>query len=116
MTSERRSPRVASSLEPHVAAAISYAGGLVTGLVLLVIEKDDRFVRFHAMQSTLTFSCVLVAHLILTGLPLVGRALYWPFIIGVTMLWLFLMTQAFLGKVYKLPYIGDLAGQELSKG
>ena len=97
-----------------MAAAVAYAVGLITGLVLLVIEKDDRFVRFHAMQSTLTFSCVLVAHLILTGLPYIGRALYWPFIVGITMLWLFLMTQAFLGKVYKLPYVGDLAAQELA--
>ena len=104
-----------SGFEPHVAAAVAYAAGLISGLILLVIEKDDRFVRFHAMQSTLTFSGVLVAHLVLTGLPLVGRLLYWPFIVGVTMLWLFLMTQAFMGKVYKLPYVGDLAEQELAR-
>jgi len=102
-----------SGLSPQVVAVLAYLGGVITGIVVLSVEKEDRFVRFHAMQSTITFFVVLVAHLALTGLPVVGRALYVPFVLGVAVLWVFLMVQAFNGKRYKLPYIGDFAERQL---
>ena len=100
-------------LSPQIGGAIAYLGGAVTGIVLLAMEKDDRFVRFHAMQSTVTFLGVLVAHLLLSGVPIVGGLLYIPFVLGVIGLWVFLMVQAFQGKLYKLPYIGDFAEHQL---
>ncbi len=99
--------------DPKVAATIAYFGGMMSGIVFLIAEKEDRFVRFHAMQSTITFLGVLVLHLVLLGLPLVGRMLYKPFIVGVVGLWFFLMFKAFTGRTYKLPYIGDLAEQQV---
>ena len=38
-------------LAPNVAAAISYIW--IVGLVLFFMEKDNKFIRFHAMQSVL---------------------------------------------------------------
>ena len=102
-----------SGLPPHVVAVLAYLGGVITGIVVLYVEKEDRFVRFHAMQSTVTFLIVLVAHLALTGLPVVGRVLYLPFVLGVAALWVFLMVQAFNEHRYKLPYIGDFAERQL---
>lgn len=98
---------------PEVAAVLAYVGGLITGIVMLAVEKEDRFVRFHAMQSTVTFLIVFFAHLAMTGLPVLGRALYYPFVVGVAALWVFLMVQAFNGQRYKLPYIGDFAERQL---
>lgn len=102
-----------SRLSPQLLAAFAYLGGVITGVVLLSVEKEDRFVRFHAMQSTMTFLIVLVAHLALTGLPVLGKALYVPFVLGVAALWVFLMVQAFNGHRYKLPYIGEFAERQL---
>ena len=102
-----------SRLSPQLVAALAYLGGVITGVVLLSVEKEDRFVRFHAMQSTVTFLIVLVAHLALTGLPVLGKALYVPFVLGVAALWVFLMVQAFNGHRYKLPYIGEFAERQL---
>jgi uncharacterized membrane protein len=102
-----------SGLSPQVVAVLAYLFGVITGIVVLTVEKEDKFVRFHAMQSTITFLLVLVAHLALTGLPVVGRALYVPFVLGVAVLWGFLMVQAFNGHRYKLPYIGDFAERQL---
>jgi uncharacterized membrane protein len=102
-----------SGLPPHVVAVLAYVGGVITGIVVLSVEKEDRFVRFHAMQSTVTFLIVLIAHLVLTGLPVIGKALYYPFVLGVAVLWVFLMVQAFNGHRYKLPYIGDFAERQL---
>jgi uncharacterized membrane protein len=106
-------PDAKGRLPPQVLGALAYIGGVISGVVILSMEKEDRFVRFHAMQSTVTFLIVLVAHLALTGLPVIGKALYYPFVLGVSGLWVFLMVQAFNGHRYKLPYIGDFAERQL---
>lgn len=94
---------------PRFLATIAYAGGIITGAVLLAVEKQDRFVRFHAMQSTVTFAGVLLGHLVLMGVPVFGLVLYLPFILTVVALWVFLMIKAWRGELYKLPYLGDFA-------
>lgn len=106
-------PTPGSNLAPNVAAVLAYVGGAITGIIMLIVEKRDRFVRFHAMQSTVTFLGVLVVHLMLRGLPLIGPLLYVPFVIGVVILWVILMFRAFNGETYKLPYIGDFAEHQL---
>jgi uncharacterized membrane protein len=97
----------------RVIAVLAYVGGALTGIVVLVMEKKDQFVRFHAMQSTVTFLLVLVANLLITSLPVVGRMAYYPFALAVTGLWIALMVKAFQGARYKLPYIGDFAERQL---
>jgi uncharacterized membrane protein len=103
------SPTPAGTSNPRFLAALAYAGGLITGAVLLAAEKKDRFVRFHAMQSVVTFLGVLLVHLILAGVPVLGLVLFLPFFLGVFGLWVFLMIKAWQGATYKLPYLGDLA-------
>jgi len=41
-------PKSQSGLEPNVAAALSYVLGAISGIIFLLIEKEDKFVRFHA--------------------------------------------------------------------
>ncbi|HUL75194.1 MAG TPA: DUF4870 domain-containing protein [Vicinamibacterales bacterium] len=101
------------NLDPNLAAALSYVGGMISGIVFLVLEKQNRYVRFHAMQSTITFLLVLVADLMLVGLGVVGMVLAVPFVIAVVVLWIFLMFKAMNGVRYKLPYIGDWAEQQV---
>lgn len=103
----------AGASDPRLIAALAYLGGVITGIVILSLEKKNRFVRFHAMQSTITFLGVLVLHLVLTGLPVIGSLLRIPFVIGSFGLWIFLMVKAFSGQTYKLPYVGDFAEQQL---
>lgn len=102
-----------TGLDPNLAGALAYLGGMVSGIVLLFIEKESRYVRFHAMQSTIAFLAVLLVHLILTATPIIGWVLIVPFILLVVALWVFLMYQALNGREYKLPYIGDVAERRL---
>jgi uncharacterized membrane protein len=39
------------NMDANAAGALAYIG--VVGLILIIIEKENRFVRFHAMQSLL---------------------------------------------------------------
>ena len=101
-------------LDPKLAAALSYLGGFISGIVFLVIEKDDRFVRFHAMQSTVFFLAVLVASIALNSIPLLGAFLY-AFLLfpAVVIIWLVLMFKAYNGEHFKLPVAGDFSEKKI---
>lgn len=101
-----------TGLDPKVAGLLCYLLGFVTGIIFLVLEKQSRFVKFHAMQSTVVFVAVIVINLVLSWIPIIG----WLASIIITpltfILWIVLMLMALQGKMYKLPYIGDWAEQQ----
>jgi uncharacterized membrane protein len=99
-----------TGLDANLAAAMSYLFFFLSGIVFLVIEKNSRFVRFHAMQSTLFFLAAFVVNVLLQSLAGLGTLLsimvLMPICIGA---WLVLMYKAFQGLKFKLPYFGDIA-------
>jgi uncharacterized membrane protein/ribosomal protein L40E len=104
-----------TSLEPNVAGLLCYLGIWITGLIFILIEKENKFVRFHAMQSIVTFGAFTVLWIpfyILRGLDILA-VLFGVFqaIIGILafVLWIVLMVKAYHGERYKLPIAGDIA-------
>ena len=99
--------------------ALSYLLGPVTGIAALLMEKKNEFVRFHAMQSTILFGGLFIFNIALGIVPILGwiiAILISPVLMIVTfILWLILMWNAYNGKKYKLPYIGDLSEKQLAK-
>ena len=98
-----------TGLHQNLAAALAYALGLPGGVFFLFVEKQNRYVRFHAMQSVVTFAAASVVYLMLVSVPLVGQVLKIAFMIGVVGLWILLMYKALNGQWYKVPFIGDWA-------
>ena len=101
-----------TSLEPNVAGLLCYLGLWITGLIFILIEKENKFVRFHAMQSVVTFGAITVLWVVLQVLA----AMFWPFyFLGVpfwilsVVLWIVLMVKAYQGERFKLPVAGDFA-------
>jgi uncharacterized membrane protein len=47
----QEAPKTSIGLDQNIAGALCYLFGWVTGLVFYLIEKDNSFVRYHAMQS-----------------------------------------------------------------
>ena len=101
-------------LEANLAAALAYLGGFVTGLVLLAVEKENRFVRFHAMQSTVVFVAVLIISVVINSIPILGAFLY-AFLLfpAVVIIWLVLMFKAYNQETFKLPIAGDFAEKQI---
>jgi uncharacterized membrane protein len=109
-----------TGLAPHVAGALAYLLGPITGVLFLVIEKENRFVRFHAAQS-ITVGIVTIALAI--GLSLLGSVLAFIPVLGwiaallLTLvlgfgsfvLWLLLMWRASQGKEWEVPVAGGFA-------
>jgi uncharacterized membrane protein/ribosomal protein L40E len=104
-----------TSLEPNVAGLLSYLGIWITGLVFILIEKENKFVRFHAMQSIVTFGAFTVLWIpfsILSQMDIL-RVLFGILqaVTGILafVLWIVLMIKAYQGERYKLPIAGDIA-------
>ena len=106
--------RSSTGLDSNLAAALAYLLGFVTGVVLLIVEKENQYVRFHAMQSTVLFVAVLVITVALNAIPLLGALLY-AFIVfpAVVILWLVMMYKAYNGQRFKLPVVGEFAEKQL---
>jgi len=111
-------------MEPKTAAGLSYVLGWITGIIFFLMEKQNRFVRFHAMQSILFFGGLSVLSIVLqvvTGLNI-------PFLsfltfcvnglLGIVGLvgWIVLLINGFQGKYFKLPIIGDYAEKYANQG
>lgn len=115
-------------LSPNAAALVSYIWIPVTSAIVLVTEKENRMVRFHAFQAlfmglavfvaTILLSVVigvltLVAGAVSTSLGLlvsVGSLLVWLVIAAALLgLWVFCLVKAYRGEMYKLPVVGSYA-------
>jgi uncharacterized membrane protein len=97
----------------NVEALLCYALGWVTGLVFLLLEQKNAFVRFHAMQSLATFLGLFIISLVIGFIPVLGilvNILIWPLSV---VLWIVLMVKAYKGERYKLPVIGDFVEKQL---
>jgi len=112
-----------TGMQAKTEALVSYLLGWVTGIVFLVIERKNRFVRFNAAQSTIffgaTFILLALLHYIgafLGGIFLIGFVLgpvfaCASFVVGIPtlLIWLYLMMQSFRGKTVRLPIISGYA-------
>jgi uncharacterized membrane protein len=47
MAPENQSTR-GTGLQPNIAGLLCYLLGWITGIIFLIIEKEDKFVKFHA--------------------------------------------------------------------
>ena len=99
-----------TGLPKNTAAALSYVLGWLTGIVFLLIEKDP-FVRFHAMQSIITFGLLTI----ISFVPIIGWLLSPLAMIVGFVLWLVLIFKAYQGEEFKLPVIGDFAKKQVGK-
>ncbi len=105
--------KCSNGMQANLAALLSYLLGFITGIIFYLIEKDNKFVRFHAMQSIITFGALFVLNTILTLIPVI-RWVFMP-IIGITalILWVILMVKAYQGENFKLPFVGAIAEKQI---
>jgi uncharacterized membrane protein len=109
-----------TGLSPSLAAGLSYLAGPFSGVVILLAEHTNTFVRFHAWQSiiglgglaAITIGLLFTAFLGLLITPVLFTALYWlAFASGAAWLalWGVCLVKAFGGHAWKMPVAGDHA-------
>jgi uncharacterized membrane protein len=114
--------RAASStgLEPQFAGALAYLAGPFSGVIILLAERTNRFVRFHAWQSiiglgglgTIAVALLVSAFLGLFVSPGMFGTLYVSAGIAAVLwvvAWGVCLVRAFGGAAWKLPLAGKYA-------
>lgn len=117
----------AIGLDANLAAAIGYPIGIL-GLINFLIDKENKFVRFHGIQSVLysvgisvVFTVVWIVLMVLAfALAAVSEVL--GALMGILMTLLFLVFflaiigglfyaayKAYQGQIFKLPIVGNMA-------
>ncbi len=105
--------KTSTGLEANVAGLLCYVLGWISGLVFILIEKENKFVRFHAMQSIIVFGAITVASIIFRWIPSIGSILNLLLSFLALVLWIVLLVKAYQGIMYKLPWAGNLAEKQV---
>jgi len=100
-------------IDENLEAVLCYIVAWVTGIIFLVLEKENKFVRFHAMQSLVTFVVLFIAGMVAPIIPIIGGIISLLISPLVIILWLFMMYKAYQGEMYKLPYVGDFSEEQI---
>ena len=104
--------KTSSGMEENVVGLLCYVAWWVTGIIFLVIEKENKFVRFHAWQSIFTFAGITIIQIILGFIPIIGWILGIIVWILSIVLWIVCMMRAYQGKSFKLPIVGNIAANQ----
>ena len=102
-----------TGLDPNVAGLLSYVFGFITGIIFLVLEKENKFVKFHAMQSTTLSLSLFVASFVLVWIPILGWIVLMVAQIASLIAWIVCMIKAFQKEYFKIPVIGDFAAKQV---
>lgn len=103
------------NLEPNVEAALGYIPGVA--IAILMMEKENKIVRFHAFQSIFFWIAAFAAYsmAVVLRIAIIGIFLIPIVNLGVLFMWIFLMWKAYQGQDHELPVIGRLAREESQK-
>ena len=94
-----------TGLKKETAGALAYSLGPITGILMLLLDKDP-YVRFHAMQSIIVFGTLVVVQFVL-GITIILSALIPLTTLVGFVLWLVLMYKASQGEKWKVPVLGE---------
>lgn len=113
MAEQKDLGKSSTGMAPNLAAALSYLLGVITGIIFYVLEKENKFVRFHAMQSILFCGAWIVINVVLMIIPIIGWMMAGVVNVIGAVLWLIVLFKAFSGEEFKIPVIGDLAEKNI---
>ncbi|REJ09196.1 DUF4870 domain-containing protein [Halobacillus trueperi] len=104
-----------TGLEENVGGLLAYLLGFISGIVFLLIEKENEFIRFHAMQSVILFGFFFVFGFVVNFIPIIGLFVSLLMAPVSLVLWILLMVKAYQGERYHLPVTGKMAEEQLQK-
>ena len=104
-TPQQPAKKTSTGLEENVAGLLCYVLWWVTGVIFFFIEPQNKFVRFHAIQSICVFGFFWLLGMIFIWVPFV----YWIIWLVGVIFWIILMVKAYQGQIWKFPVAGNFA-------
>ncbi|MDQ3069044.1 MAG: hypothetical protein M3R55_04875 [Acidobacteriota bacterium] len=123
MTSEQSS---STGLPPNAAAALSYLAWWVSGLLFYLVERESRFVKFHAAQALVGLGgiwalgltlwvCAFAALFVSAAVfKVLLFAAYGVWLLGLGA-WGICLVKAWNGEEFELPWAGATARRMSSR-
>ncbi len=100
-----------TGIKENIAGLLCYLLAWITGLIFLLIEKENKTVRFHAWQSIFVFLPLTILSMVLSIVPVIG----WIITVITFVFWVVLMYKAYKGEKYKVRWAGDWAEKQVNK-
>ncbi|WP_422123822.1 DUF4870 domain-containing protein [Planococcus sp. X10-3] len=100
-------------LSENVAGLLTYLFGFVSGFIMLIVERENRFVRYHALQSiyiSIVFACAYLLLGMLPGVSWISTMILAP---ATLVMWIILMLNAYKGRYCRVLYISEFANKQL---
>lgn len=110
---DKKKGKTESGLDENLAGLLCYV--FIGAIIFLFIEKENRFIRFHAIQALLTGIVMFVFSIVLTAIPLLGLLLSILLTPVYLVFWIFLMYKAYQGEYFKVPVIGEIAQKQVDQ-
>lgn len=115
-----------SGLAPNVASLLCYVCTIITGIIFLVIEKENKEVKFHAWQAIFLGGAAIALSIVLNilgaifasiagFLGLIITVIAFVVNLGIFIIWIVAMIKAYKGEHWLIPVIGNLAEQQVNK-
>ncbi len=95
-----------TGLSENIASALTYVLGFLTGIIFLIVEKENSTVRYHAAQSIVVFGALFVLNVIFSYVLSIIASLLG--LVGFV-LWIYLIVMSFMGNDPRLPVISEYA-------
>ena len=101
--------KTSTGLEENIAGLLCYVLGWISGIVFVLLERENSFVKYHAIQLILVFGAISVVMGVFSWVPILGLIVYILLGILAFVLWIFLMVKASQGERYKIKWAGEYA-------
>lgn len=105
-------------IDPKVAGLLAYLLGLISGLIIFLVEKEHQEVRYHAAQSIIVSAALILLNIVVgvvSVVPVIGWlvGLLGSLVLGLggVVLWIYLMVQGYQLNHVRLPVAGEMAEQ-----
>lgn len=120
MPDENTDPASTSTgLAPNVGAGLACILPLITGLIFLLVEKKNEFIRYWAAQSLILGGAMFAASIALQILFAILSAIHLGFLVvilglvwmlvclGIFVLWIVMLIKAFGGQKWDIPIVSQ---------
>jgi len=112
-----------TGLAPNIASLLCYICTPITGIIFLLIEKENNDVKFHAWQSLIFglayIALIIILEILAAILGMIASVLgiIVGFFIPIVMLaafiiWIVCLVKSYQGERWRIPVLGDFAAKK----
>jgi len=103
-----------TGMEPTLAAGLAVlilpGACWIGGLIFFLMEKESKYVKFYAFQALCLGICYFAS--VLAVIPVVGWIIVPLWDLFLFVIWIICLINAFSGKIFKIPVIGNIAAKQ----